>query len=147
MTYPIFPRPNKPGILDKGVSQNEEEKLLLFKRFQCLLYSSQSHTKLRIWTHKTHHLHDFGRKFLELPSHSFLQDYHTVPRNTFPYGLDICLHVSSNKTFCYMLITLTMGTKLILQGPVMKNMIHVYKIWLPWPGQSSGGNTMHLCAA
>lgn len=44
-------------------------------------------------------------------------------------------------------ITLALGTKLLLQGPVVKNMIHIYKIWLPGPVQSHKGNTTHLCAA
>lgn len=34
----------------------------------------------------------------------------------------------------------------MLQGPVMKDMIHVYKTRLPGPGQSHWGNTTHLCA-
>lgn len=47
MTYPFLPCPNKSRILEKeSVSQNEEEKekLMVFKKFQCLLYFSQSHT-------------------------------------------------------------------------------------------------------
>lgn len=148
MTCPLLPCPKKSGILEKGASQKveEKEKLMIFKRFQCLLYSSQSHTKHRIWTRKNCHLHDFGWWSLLCASHYFPRDHHVIPRNAFPYRLNISIFPHKKYSVTCPWPWQWAQRYAMLQGPMMRDMIHIYQIRLPGPGQSHGGNTTHLCA-
>lgn len=108
----LLPCLKKFGIPERGASQKEEEreKMMIFKRFQCLLYSSQSHINHRIWTHRNCHLRDFWVIIFD----TFFSLVSSRPSCCPKTCLSICtehLHLPSHKAFCYVPIALAVVTK------------------------------------
>lgn len=105
--------PKKFGIPEKGASQKEEdrEKLKIFKRFQCLLYSSQNHIKHRIWDTQKLPPSWFWVIIFDTSLSLVSSRPSCCPKKNLSLWAEH-VHLPSRKTFCSMAITVAVGTKI-----------------------------------